>query len=84
MDRFKRRASEDPSVPTKGNRKPFLLGVLTGVVATLLIGQIFSAATPAPDYSYAPPPAAPDVNDSESEAGAESAIAFLDQVEGLD
>lgn len=84
MDRFKRRASEDTSVPTKGNRKPFLLGVLTGVVVTLLVGQLFSAATPAPDYSYAPAPALQETPDSETEADPESAVAFLDRVEGLD
>ena len=84
MDRFKRRASEDETVPTKGNAKPFLLGVVTGVVATLLVGQIFSASTPSPDYSYAPPPALQSVPENESEADAKSDVAFLDRVEGLD
>ncbi|MEL6687505.1 MAG: hypothetical protein AAFP97_07770 [Pseudomonadota bacterium] len=83
MDRFKKRASEDGSVPKSGNRTPFFVGLLTGIVGTLLVGQVFSASTPAPDYSYAPPPVLQSAPDSEPETDSESAVAFLDRVEGL-
>lgn len=79
LDRFKSRASEDGSVPRAGARKPFLIGLLTGIVGTLLIGQIFSASKPTPDYSYAPPPATETPPDTSTEG--ESALTFLDRVE---
>ncbi|MEM7727667.1 MAG: hypothetical protein AAF311_00160 [Pseudomonadota bacterium] len=71
----------------QATRKAFLLGLLSGATVVLLLGQIFRAATPVPDYSYAAPPlmapttpaATPAEDDPDS-----TGVAFLDRVEGLE
>lgn len=81
MERMKNRASEDPTVPNSSNRKPFLIGVLTGAVGMLLLGQVFGAATSGSDYSYVPPSVIePDSASPEGE-DPDKALTFLDQVE---
>lgn len=59
-------------------RKPFIMGLLTGVVVMLILGQIFRASEPAADYAQV----MPQIDMTISEDGEE--VAFLDQIEGLE
>lgn len=65
---------------TANARKPFLMGLLTGVVVMLILGQVFRAAQPSADYAQALPP--PNMADALASNEPE-VVAFLDTVEGL-
>jgi hypothetical protein len=67
---------------TASARKPFLMGLLTGVVIMLILGQIFRAAQPSPDYAQAQSPLTKTVT-SDPVAGEPEVLAFLETVEGL-
>ncbi|GHA85635.1 hypothetical protein GCM10009069_06060 [Algimonas arctica] len=67
---------------TASARKPFLMGLLTGVVIMLILGQIFRAAQPSPDYAQAQFPLTKTVT-SDPVAGEPEVLAFLETVEGL-
>ncbi|WP_298915162.1 hypothetical protein [uncultured Algimonas sp.] len=58
-----------------GNRKPFLMGVLSGIVLMLLLGLVFRAAQPAPGYAFGT--ATTTVVPAATEP---QAVAFLDRV----
>lgn len=75
-------AAFDPSPATSSARKPFLMGLLTGVVVMLILGQIFRAAGPSADYAQALPPTNMTVSDGPVSDDPE-VLAFLDTVEGL-
>jgi hypothetical protein len=59
------------------------MGLLTGVVVMLILGQVFRAASPSDDYAQALPPINMTVTDSAMSDDPEI-VAFLDTVEGLD
>lgn len=63
-------------------RKPFLMGLLTGVVVMLILGQVFRAAGPSADYAQALPTTNMTVTDGPVSDDPEI-VAFLDTVEGL-
>lgn len=63
-------------------RKPFFMGLLTGVVVMLILGQVFRAASPSDDYAQALPPINMTVTDGPVSDDPE-VLAFLDTVEGL-
>jgi hypothetical protein len=68
----------DEDGATKPNsRKPFLLGLLTGIVLMLLLGQVFRAAAPSPDYAQVVPPPM----DMTITADDDTSETFLDMVE---
>ncbi|MGB3456800.1 MAG: hypothetical protein WBG08_05725, partial [Litorimonas sp.] len=70
------------AMPPSGARKPFVIGLLTGITLMLLLGQVFRVVDPTPDYSYVPPTfAQPDLAANEDDG---DAVAFLDTVEGLE
>lgn len=80
--------SADPNqAPNQANaRKPFLLGLLTGVVVMLILGQVFRASAPSPDYAQTLPPINMTIEDGPAIDPATddpTAVAFLDTVEGL-
>jgi len=75
------RMTEAPAEPANA-RKPFFMGLLTGVVLMLILGQVFRAANSGPDYAALP---ATQMTITEVPASDEpEAVAFLDKVEGLD
>jgi hypothetical protein len=76
-------AGVDPEPMEYSARKPFLMGLLTGVVAMLILGQIFRAASPSDDYAQALPPINMTVTDSAMSDDPEI-VAFLDTVDGLE
>lgn len=73
--------ASDPA--KQAGRKPFLMGLLTGVVVMLILGQVFRAASPSDDYAQALPPIDMTVTDGPVSDDPE-VLAFLDTVEGLD
>lgn len=72
--------ANDPAKQTA--RKPFLMGLLTGIVVMLILGQVFRAASPSDDYAQALPPINMTVTEGPVSDDPE-VLAFLDTVEGL-
>lgn len=73
---------QDMAAAASKTRKPFLMGLLTGVVVMLILGQIFRASQPSADYAQALPLINMTVEDGPTSEDPE-ALAFLDTVEGL-
>jgi hypothetical protein len=73
---------QEPGLATVSSRKPFLMGLLTGVVVMLILGQVFRAVQPTPDYAQALPLIDMTVTDAPV-MGEPEVVAFLDTVEGL-
>lgn len=73
---------QDMAPAASNARKPFLMGLLTGVVVMLILGQVFRASQPAEDYAQALPPINMTVEGGPTSIEPD-ALAFLDTVEGL-
>lgn len=73
LSRIKTRIDEEMPDSVTSARKPFLMGLLFGIVLMLIVGQIFRAAQPDPTFATMVPP----VDNS-------APVAFLDQVPSPD
>lgn len=73
LSRIQTRIDEEMPDNVAAARKPFLMGLLAGIVLMLLLGQIFRATQPDPTYANAIFPV-------ETVVSSDSPIPFLDRV----